>query len=204
MGELYVLLSVARLRWLSCPGSVTFLNKLGWLTVAWLSISSCLDTILDKLSRLTEAGLGGLARVTFLGVSTDDRSSALTDLTFSYVDLRGSVVGRRTLDSVEVPVVGSILDVDLSSDVALVWFLVSLSADLNLGDTVLGIAAVLLVDADLFSALFSLNRTTDAVLFVDTNLLFVLSVGAFAWDGLGEGSEASFVTFPSDVRSLRR
>ena len=110
---------------MSCPGSVTFLNKLGWLTVAWLSISSCLDTILDKLSRLTEAGLGGLARVTFLGVSTDDRSSALTDLTFSYVDLRGSVVGRRTLDSVEVPVVGSILDVDLSSDVALVWFLVS-------------------------------------------------------------------------------
>jgi hypothetical protein len=204
LDELYVSLIVARLSWLSCPGSVTFLNKLGWLTVAWLSISSCLDTILDELSRLTEAGLGGLACVTFLGVSTDDRSSALTDLTFSYVDLRGSVVGRRTLDSVEVSVVGSILDVDLSSDVALVWFLVSLSADLNLGDTVLGIAAVLLVDADLFSALFSLNWTTDAVLFVDTNLLFVLSVGAFAWDGLGEGSEASFVTFPSDVRSLRR
>ena len=79
-----------------------------------------------------------------------------------------------------------------------------LSADLNLGDAVLGIAAVFLVDADLFSALFSLNRTTDAVLFVDTNLLFVPSVGAFAGDGLGEGSEASFVTFPSDVRSLRR
>lgn len=199
------MLTVARLTCLSCPGSVTFLNKLGWLTVAWLSISSCLDTILDELSRLTEAGLGGLACVTFLGVSTDDRSSALTDLTFSYVNLRGSVVGRRTLDSVEVSVVGSILDVDLSSDVALVGLLlVSLSADLNLGDAVLGIAAVLLVDADLFSALFSLNRTTDAVLFVDTNVLFVLSVGAFAGDGLGEGSEASFVTFPSDVRSLRR
>jgi hypothetical protein len=128
----------------------------------------------------------------------------LTDLTFSHVDLRGSVVGRRTLDSVEVSVVGFVLDVDLSSDVALVGLLVSLSADLNLGDAVLGIAAVFLVDADLFSALFSLNRTTDAVLLVDTNLLFVPSVGAFAGDGLGEGSEASFVTFPSDVRSLRR
>lgn len=110
---------------MSCPGSVTFLNKLGWLTVAWLSISSCLDTILDELSRLTEAGLAGLTCVTFLGVSTDDRSSALTDLTFSHVNLRGSVVGRRTLDSVEVSVVGSVLDVDLSSDVALEGLLVS-------------------------------------------------------------------------------
>lgn len=126
----------------------------------------------------------------------------MTDLTFSYVDLRGSVVGKRTLDGRVA--VGLVLNVDLSSDVSLVRLLVALSADLNLGDTVLGMAAVLLVDANLFSALFSLNRTAGAVFFVDTNLLFVPSVGAFAGDGLGEGGEVGFVTFPSDVRSLRR
>jgi hypothetical protein len=68
--------------------------------------------------------------------------------------------------------------------------------------TLLGLLeASLLVDADLLAVL----RTAGAVFFVDADLLLVARVAAACWlDGGREGFAMLFVTFPSDVRSLRR
>ena len=58
------------------------------------------------------------------------------------------------------------------------------------------------MDADLFAVLL---RAAGALFFVDTDLLLVAGV-AFGWaaDGCREGFvDLLFVTFPSDVRSLR-
>jgi hypothetical protein len=57
--------------------------------------------------------------------STYDGMSALAELTLRDVDLGRSVVGGRTVDSIEVPVVGLVLDVDLSVDVGVVGLLVA-------------------------------------------------------------------------------
>lgn len=56
-------------------------------------------------------GVGAEVGVTLL---SDDGTGALTELTFSNVDLRGCVVGGRAVDSVEVTVVGSVLNLDVS------------------------------------------------------------------------------------------
>ena len=67
--------------------------------------------------------------------------------------------------------------------------------------------AVVLVggDMDLFTAGRGRRQTTGSVLLVDTDLLLELDVATFGADGLGgEGFKRLFVTFPSDVRSLRR
>lgn len=66
------------------------------------------------------------------------------------------------------------------------------------------------MDVDLFSADLLRNRcwreTAGSVLFVDSDLLLKLDVAALLVDGDGgrEGFVKLFVTFPSDVRSLRR
>lgn len=74
-----------------------------------------------------------------------------------------------------------------------------LSGDPYLRDVVFGVA-VLLVDVDL---LLPASRMADSVFFVDVDLLFCSAVFA-ARKGRGDGSEVSFVTFPSDARSLLR
>lgn len=53
----------------------------------------------------------GLFGITSTG---DDRTSAFAKLTFSNVDLRGYVVGGRAVDCIEVSIVGSVLNLDLS------------------------------------------------------------------------------------------
>jgi hypothetical protein len=189
VNEVDVALTVARLGVLSSLGRVTFLDELGGLTVAGARRDVC--------------------------VTTDDGTSALAVLAFSYVDLGRGVVGSRTVDSVEFSVVGAVLDVELGSDVALVGLLVSiaclLTGELDLGalllgiaalllvlvDFLLGIAALLLVGAD-FLLVFLVFGLADSVFFVDAELLVILAV---CWDGTREGFDASFVTFPS--RSLR-
>jgi hypothetical protein len=57
-------------------------------------------------------GSEGLASVTCTRV-LDDGAGTLTELTLGNVDLSGRVVGGRTVDSVEVAVVGGVLDVDV-------------------------------------------------------------------------------------------
>lgn len=204
VNELDVALTVAGLGILSCLGSVLSVNKLDvTLIVTGLGVLSCLGgvTFLDKLGWLTVTWLGGSVGVTWFGVATSDGAGAFTKLAFSYVYLGGSVVGGRAVDSVKVSVVNTVLDVDLSSNVALVGLLIALSCELNLGNAVLGIAAVLL-KGTAFYFLFSATGTADAFFFVDTNFLLIPRVLAVGSDG--EGFGCSFVTFPSDVRSLRR
>lgn len=67
--------------------------------------------------------------------------------------------------------------------------------------------AVVLVggDVDLFTAGGRRQTTGSVLLLVDTDLLLELDVAVAGADGLGgEGFKRLFVTFPSDVRSLRR
>lgn len=90
-----------------------------------MSVTSSLETLLDVLGRLTVAWLGGEVGVTLLGVTSNDGTGAFSVLTLTYVDLRRSVVSGRTVDSVEFPVVGLVLDVELGSDVTFVRLLVS-------------------------------------------------------------------------------
>jgi len=193
VNEVDVALTVARLGVLSSLGRVTILDELGGLTVTGARRDVC--------------------------VTTDDGTSALAVLAFSYVDLGRGVIGSRAVDSVEFSVVGTVLDVELCSDVAFVGLLVSiarllageldlgalllgiaarlLTGELDLGALLLGIAALLLVGVD-FLLVFLLFGLADAVFFVDAELLVILTV---CWDGTREGFDASFVTFPS--RSLR-
>lgn len=55
---------------------------------------------------LLVVGVGGKIGVTSL---SDDGTSALTELTFSYVDLSRRVVGGRAVYCIEVTVVGPVL-----------------------------------------------------------------------------------------------
>jgi len=148
-----VALTVMRLAVWSCLGRVTFLDKLGLLTVARLSVLGCLGrvTVLDVLGWLTVAGASRDVWVT-----TDDGTGTLTILSLSNVDLGRGVVGSRAVDSVELSVVGPVLDVELGSDVALVGLLVAvagcLTREFDLG-ALLGKAALLLEDVDVFLVL---------------------------------------------------
>lgn len=72
------------------------------------------------------AWLGAEVGVTLLScVPSGDGTSTFTILTLGDVNLSGGVVGGRSVDSVEVSVVGPVLDFDLASNVALVGFLVA-------------------------------------------------------------------------------
>lgn len=73
-----------------------------------------------------------------------------------------------------------------------------LSGDFYLWGSVSRIS-ILLVDSDLF---LPAGRTADSVFFVDMNLLLGSTVFA-ARKSRGDGSVASFVTFPSDARRGR-
>ena len=81
-----------------------FYSDLGWVVLV--------DTI-----NLPVVGVGvvlgdeGLLGITSTG---DDGTSAFAKLMFSNVDLRGCVVGGRAVDCIEVSIVGSVLNLDLS------------------------------------------------------------------------------------------
>jgi hypothetical protein len=64
-------------------------------------------TLVDAVLVLGSEGLAGDTR--FL----DNGAGALTELTFGNVNLSGCVVGGRAVNSVEVTVVGAVLDVDV-------------------------------------------------------------------------------------------
>jgi hypothetical protein len=170
--------------------------------------------LLYVLGRLTEAGVGGeVVEISLLEASSGyDGTSAFTELALRDVDLGGSVLwsrGRGTSDGVEVAVVGFVLDLDLAADVALIGLLVAVSAgEFNCSNW--ASFGLFLVDMDLLAVVTLLLRllglTGSSVLLIDTNLL--LEPGVAAVDGRlkgrGEGFKRLFVTFPSDVRSLRR
>jgi hypothetical protein len=79
-----------------------------------------------------------------------------------------------------------------------------------LGELVLVFAVDIALDMDLFAAELLLllrgrREMAGAVLFVDPDLLLELDVAVLVdGDGCGEGFVKLFVTFPSDVRNLRR
>jgi hypothetical protein len=119
--------------------------------------------------------------------------------------LGGSVVRCSARDGVEVTVVGFVLDLDLTADVALIGLLIAVSSRvlyLRNRASSGGKLAFFLVDMDLLAMLDL--RTAGSVFLVDADLLLEPGVAAFGGDGCGEGFKMLFVTFPSDVRSLRR
>lgn len=64
---------------------------------------------------------------------------------------------------------------------------------------------MLVVDMDLLAVVdLSSRKGAGAVLLIDANLLLEPGVAAVGGDGCCEGFKMLFVTFPSDVRSLRR
>lgn len=125
-------------------------------------------------------------------------------------------MSSRTVDGVELAIVGPILDVDLCSDVTLIGFAVVFFFDSNAYALsgrrwwwwlvlLRSLLSVLFVGSDLnFFLSWSRGGTVSSfLLLVDANLLFstvVLDLRA----GSGEGGVAGFVTFPSDARSLIR
>lgn len=164
------------------------------------------EGLLDVAGRLVEAWLGAEVGVTSLSVVPSyDGTSTLTILTFRDVNLSGGVVGSRPADSVEVSVVGPVLDFDLAPNVGLVRFLVAVAGAVldflrdALG-TLLRKTVLFLVDVDLLA----LCRAADSVFFVDADLFLVSVVATVGRNGGREGFVALFVTFPSDDRSLRR
>jgi len=169
-----VALTVLGLAVLSSLGRETFLDKLGLLTVVRLGVVGCLGrvTVLDVLGWLTVAGTSGDVCVT-----TDDGTGTLTVLTFGNVDLGRGVVGSRAVDSVELSVVGPVLDVELGSDVALVGLLVAvagcLTREFDLGALLGGKAALLLVDVDVLLEL-RWRELAGAFLLVDVDVFLEL------------------------------
>jgi hypothetical protein len=172
--------------------------------------------LLGEEGGLLVVGLGAEVRVTlFSSVTACDGTGMFAVLMLRDVDLGRSVVRGRAADSVEVFVVGPVLDVDMASHVAVVGLLVAVTGlELNLDAflSLLGLLGllgllevVLFVDADFLTA----GRAAVAVFFVDTHFLLVAGVAVVGTavgraDGGREGFVVLFVTFPSDVRSLRR
>jgi hypothetical protein len=92
-------------------------SNLGWVVGGdvFNGPAGRLAVVLDKgLAGVTRGlllvGVGAEVGVTGLG---DNGTSALAELTFGDVDLGGRVVGGRAVDSVEVTVVGSVLNLDV-------------------------------------------------------------------------------------------
>lgn len=149
-------------------------------------------------------GSEGLASVTCTRV-LNNGAGTLTELTLGNVDLSGRVVGGRTVDSVEVAVVGGVLDVDVGVGVR------RLGLEAGLGTFGLAVTR-LLVDVDLFAVLrqrLSLRQRlrAAALFFVDAD--FFLDVRVASWrllvlvDGGSEGFVRLFVPFPSVCLRLR-
>lgn len=184
-------------------------------------------------SGLAVSGRSGVVVSITLGVITNGIGT-LTILSLGEVDLGGSVVGGRAVDSVQLSVVGLVFDVDLSVDVTLEGLLVSgaLSSGggclvvldvvgwgrggrvvlLNGRRVTVGLRALVLlllvmvfglVDVDLLLVQVCWAAVVQAFLFVDADFFFDDVLVALR-AGRGEGVIASFVTFPSDVRSLLR
>jgi hypothetical protein len=155
-------------------------------------------------------GSEGLASVTCTRV-LDDGAGTLTELTLGNVDLSGRVVGGRTVDSVEVAVVGGVLDIDVGVGVR------RLGLEAGLGT--LGLAVTrLLVDVNLFAVLrqrlglgCGLRATAlflvDADFFLDVRVangrLLGLVLVLVLVDGGSEGFVCLFVPFPSVCLRLR-
>jgi hypothetical protein len=75
-------------------------------------------------------GCGVEAGVTLLGSETgSDGTSAFSELAFRDVDLCGSVVGGRAVDCIKLAVVGLVLNVELTADVALIRLLVAVEEE---------------------------------------------------------------------------
>lgn len=149
-------------------------------------------------------GSEGLASVTCTRV-LNNGAGTLTELTLGNVDLSGRVVGGRTVDSVEVAVVGGVLDVDVGVGVR------RLGLEAGLGTFGLAVTR-LLVDVDLFTVLrqrLRLRLRAAALFFVDADLF--LDVRVASWrllvlvlvDGGSEGFVRLFVPFPSVCLRLR-
>jgi len=153
-------------------------------------------------------GSEGLASVTCTRV-LNDGAGTLSELTLGNVDLSGRVVGGRTVDSVEVAVVGGVLDVDVGVGVR------RLGLEAGLGAFGLAVTR-LLVDVNLFAVLRQgLRRRlrATAVFLVDAD--FFLDVRVANWrllglvlvlvlvDGGSEGFVRLFVPFPSVCLRLR-
>lgn len=150
--------------------------------------------------------LGGEVGVILLSsVPSGDGTSTFAVLTLGDVNLGRGVVGGRAVDSVEVSVVGLVLDFYLATDVTLIGFLVTVVRRVFdfLRDAfalLLGLLEVtVLADVDFLAVLC---WTADAVFFVDADLLFIARVATVGRDGGREGFVMLFVTFPSDDRSL--
>jgi hypothetical protein len=92
-------------RWVAGVDCVNLSAVAGGLVVAWLG---------------AEIGVALLS-----SVPSGDGTSTFAVLTLGDVNLGGCVVGGRPVDSVEVSVVGPVLDFDLATYVALVWFLIA-------------------------------------------------------------------------------
>jgi hypothetical protein len=164
-------------------------------------------TLVDAVLVLGSEGLAGDTR--FL----DNGAGALTELTFGNVNLSGCVVGGRAVNSVEVTVVGAVLDVDVGvgvrrlgrEAVKLARLVLGLTVELRL--SALGLAvADLLVDVDVFADRLLLGAAAlffvDADLFLDVSLAGRLLVLVLV-DGGREGFVRLFVTFPSVCLRLR-
>lgn len=86
--------------------------------------------LLGVAGGLLVVGGGVEAGVTLLGSETGgDGTSAFSELAFRDVYLGGSVVGGGAVDSVELSVVGLVLDVELTADVALIRLLVAVKEE---------------------------------------------------------------------------
>ena len=151
-------------------------------------------------------GSEGLASVTCTRV-LNNGAGTLTELTLGNVDLSGRVVGGRTVDSVEVAVVGGVFDVDVGVGVR------RLGLEAGLGAFGLAVTR-LLVDVNLFAVLRQrLGLRATALFLVDAD--FFLDVRVANWrllglvlvlvlvDGGSEGFVRLFVPFPSVCLRLR-
>lgn len=155
-------------------------------------------------------GSEGLASVTCTRV-LNDGAGTLSELTLGNVDLSGRVVGGRTVDSVEVAVVGGVLDVDVGVGVR------RLGLEAGLGAFGLAVTR-LLVDVNLFAVLrqgLRLRRRLRATALFLVDADFFLDVRVANWrllglvlvlvlvDGGSEGFVRLFVPFPSVCLRLR-
>lgn len=176
-------------------------SSLFYSNLSWVAAVNGIDLTPVRVGIVL--GSEGLLGVSCLG---DDGTSAFTELTLSHVNLRRGVVGGRAVDSVEVSIVGPVLNLDVGGGRRV---LITVAGNFEL-DAVSVLGAVgtllwlsvasLLVDVDFLAVL----GTAETLFLVDANLFFDVGVGVVgSLDGGREGCVGFFVTFPS-VRSLFR
>jgi hypothetical protein len=146
------------------------------------------EGLLAVTGGLLVTGLG--AEVLLSNETRGDGTGVFAVLTLRDVNLGGGVFGSGAVDSVEVPVVGPVLDVDVCVDVGATGGLVVFAGD---GDVyVLALwfsVATLFVDVDFFAL-----GTAEVFFFVDADLFLVGAFGRLASDR--EGFLTFSVTFP--------